>query len=391
MDRSRRRELEPLSLKGKAEPVQAFVLGELLAAPERAEPADVREELPFVDRERERAVLGASVAPVRMGFGTLVELVGEPGIGKSRLAQELRENCADMRQIDLRCEQYESSTPYYPFRPFLRSLLDVPLNGGGEHNRAVLGERLQSIDEELVRVGAAARRAAGRRGRAHPGGERSRSVVLARAPARRDGDAARAPPRLADADRLRRRPLDGRRVVGAPALPRNATSDASRGSRARRGVPARTDSPPPTGTPPLPALTLRLEPLPEDDAKALALAAAGDRRLSEEEVAALMERAAGNPLFLRELASVGEKTEDAEDLPDTVETLVATRIDQLAPGDRALLRWASVLGVSFSGASSPTCSRTTRPSPPTPRRGTDSASSSSAIPTCLARSASATR
>ena len=76
----------------------------------------------------------------------------------------------------------------------------------------------------------------------------------------------------------------------------------------------------------------------------------GDRRLTEEEVAALMERAAGNPLFLRELASVGEKTEDAEDLPDTVETLVATRIDQLAPGDRALLRWASVLGVSFSGS-----------------------------------------
>ena len=143
-------ELEPLSLKGKAEPVQAFVLGELLAAPERAEPADVREELPFFDRERERAVLGASVAPVRMGFGTLVELVGEPGIGKSRLAQELRESCADMRQIDLRCEQYESSTPYYPFRPFLRSLLDVSLNGGGEHNRAVLSERLQAIDEELV-------------------------------------------------------------------------------------------------------------------------------------------------------------------------------------------------------------------------------------------------
>ena len=92
-------ELEPLSLKGKAEPVQAFVLGELLAAPERAEPADAREELPFFDRERERAVLGASVAPVRMGFGTLVELVGEPGIGKSRLAagtaRELRRHAAD--------------------------------------------------------------------------------------------------------------------------------------------------------------------------------------------------------------------------------------------------------------------------------------------------------
>jgi tetratricopeptide (TPR) repeat protein len=105
-----------------------------------------------------------------------------------------------------------------------------------------------------------------------------------------------------------------------------------------------------TGTPPLPALTLRLEPLPEDDAKALAVAAAGDRRLTEDEVAALMERAAGNPLFLQRLASVGEMSEEAEELPETVEALVATRIDQLGPGDRALLRWASVLGVSFSGS-----------------------------------------
>src|SRR4029077_6738858 len=75
---------------------------------------------------------------------------GEPGIGKSRLAEELRENCADMRRIDLRCEQYEASTPYHPFRPFLRSLLDVELNGGGEHNRAVLDARLETIDGELV-------------------------------------------------------------------------------------------------------------------------------------------------------------------------------------------------------------------------------------------------
>src|SRR5206468_10054377 len=138
--------LEPLSLKGKADPGQAFVRGERLAAPEAAEPAETREELPFFDRERERAVLGASVAPVRMGFGTLVELVGEPGIGKSRLAQELRDNCADMELLTARCEQYESSTPYHAFRPFLRSLLGVELNGGGEHNRTVLAERLRSID-----------------------------------------------------------------------------------------------------------------------------------------------------------------------------------------------------------------------------------------------------
>ena len=63
-----------------------------------------------------------------------------------------------------------------------------------------------------------------------------------------------------------------------------------------------------------------------------------------------MERAAGNPLFLKSSRVWARRGTDAEELPDTVEALVATRIDQLAPGDRALLRWASVLGVSFSGA-----------------------------------------
>src|SRR4029078_11655313 len=94
--------------------------------------------------------VGVWVARGRMGFGTLVELVGEPGIGKSRLAQELRDNCTDMRKIALLCDQYDTSPPYFAFRPFLRSLLDVELNGGGAHNRAVLAERLATVDEELV-------------------------------------------------------------------------------------------------------------------------------------------------------------------------------------------------------------------------------------------------
>jgi tetratricopeptide (TPR) repeat protein len=103
------------------------------------------------------------------------------------------------------------------------------------------------------------------------------------------------------------------------------------------------------GTPPLPAMTLRLEALPEADARTLAVAAAGGRRLTDDELEAIATRAAGNPLFLQELASPEERSED-EVLPETVEALVATKIDRLAPADRALLRWASVLGASFSGS-----------------------------------------
>jgi class 3 adenylate cyclase/tetratricopeptide (TPR) repeat protein len=340
-------ELEPFQVKGKSEPVHAVVLGELVRESTHADRTE--DKLPFVDRERERAVLAASVAPVRMGFGTLVELVGEPGIGKSRLAEELRENCADMRQISLRCEQYETSTPYYAFRPFLRSLLDVELNGGAEHNRAALAERLVSVDVELVPW-----------------------APLLAAPLDVDVETT---PEVDDLEpSFRRARLHGvvssllAGLLDSPTLlvvedvhwMDDASSELLRhlGTQlptrpwltctTRRAVGGGFAAA--EGTPPLPALTLRLEPLPEDDARTLVRAAAGDRRLSDADLAALMERGAGNPLFLQELASPDQAREAPEQMPDTVETLVATRIDGLAPGDRALLRWASVLGGSFSGA-----------------------------------------
>ena len=78
------------------------------------------------------------------------------------------------------------------------------------------------------------------------------------------------------------------------------------------------------GTPPLPALTLRLEPLPPEDAKRWSQAAT-DRELSDEDVRAITQRAAGNPLFLQELAADEQPHDQASDeLPETVEALVAT-------------------------------------------------------------------
>jgi class 3 adenylate cyclase/tetratricopeptide (TPR) repeat protein len=342
-------ELEPFLVKGKAEPVHAVVLGPLASQPAHVD-AGPHEKLPFVDRERERAVLSASVAPVRMGFGTLVELVGEPGIGKSRLADELRENCADMQQIILRCEQYETSTPYHPFRPFLRSLLDVELNGGGEHNRAVLSERLRAIDDDLVawapllaapldvEVGSTPEvdelDQSFRRARLH-------GVVSSLLGRLLDSPTLLV---LEDVHWMDDASSELLRHIGTQLPTRPWLTCTTR--RAVAGGFAAAE-----GTPPLPALTLRLEPLPADDAKTLVRAAAGDRRLTDEELAALMDRGAGNPLFLQELASPEQALEaTAAQMPDSVESLVATRIDGLAPGDRALLRWASVLGVSFSGA-----------------------------------------
>ena len=100
------------------------------------------------------------------------------------------------------------------------------------------------------------------------------------------------------------------------------------------------------GLPPIPAMTIQLQPLDEEASQEL-ISAAAAQGLLQHEAAAIAGRAGGNPLFLQELVASSGAPED-EALPESVEAVVATRIDKLQPGDRALLRYAAVLGASFS-------------------------------------------
>ncbi len=70
--------------------------------------------------------------------------------------------------------------------------------------------------------------------------------------------------------------------------------------------------------------------------------------LSLDAAHALAERSGGNPLFVRELVFAAQHGETLENLPETVETLLTTRIDTLDPADRMLLRYAAVVGPMFA-------------------------------------------
>ena len=101
---------EPFPVKGKRE----HVLAHDVHRPAGAKEAAAGRDLPFVGRERELTILGASLAPVRMGFGNLVELTGEPGIGKSRLVSELRTQCADLEIATTACERRRAAPTPWP-------------------------------------------------------------------------------------------------------------------------------------------------------------------------------------------------------------------------------------------------------------------------------------
>jgi hypothetical protein len=94
-------------------------------------------------------------------------------------------------------------------------------------------------------------------------------------------------------------------------------------------------------------ITIRmpLDPLSRDEAHVLVEAMLGDANtpaLADQ----LYERSGGNPLFLTELASLTCVDPDSTTLPGSLRALIASRLDRLPPGPRAVLDNASVLGTS---------------------------------------------
>src|SRR4029453_9172687 len=71
----------------------------------------------FVGRERELEALTARLADARAGRGRLVLLVGEPGIGKTRIAEELIARAATSNDRILwgRCAEQEGAPAYWPW------------------------------------------------------------------------------------------------------------------------------------------------------------------------------------------------------------------------------------------------------------------------------------
>ncbi len=133
--RSTRSRWSRSSLKGKAEAVAAFRLLAAHAAPER------RHDSLFVGRERELGLLSEAwqraVAEQRC---ELVTVVGDPGIGKSRLAAEALASI-DARVVRGRCLPYGAGITYWPVVEVIKQLAVLPVDpAAAAALRSLLGE-----------------------------------------------------------------------------------------------------------------------------------------------------------------------------------------------------------------------------------------------------------
>lgn len=131
----------PYLVKGVERPVVAYTVGAPTSVRDQVE-----EQLPLVGREPELAGLRQAVESARVGEFQLAELVGEPGIGKSRLVAELKTFATGFQQLEARCEAYESTHAFFAVRSLLRPLAGCTL----EQEPAEAGAQLQRFVESAL-------------------------------------------------------------------------------------------------------------------------------------------------------------------------------------------------------------------------------------------------
>src|SRR5215218_77745 len=98
------------------------------------------------------------------------------------------------------------------------------------------------------------------------------------------------------------------------------------------------------------ATSIELEPLAPQEVEEMLSTLLQRTGLAPEDVVALIEKTGGNPLFVEETIRMLAEEEGAaspERIPDTVQALIAARIDRLGPDERRALRRAAVIGRTF--------------------------------------------
>jgi len=138
--------LGPIKVKGKVEPVPVYRVLAPKVAPGRLR-GIAGLESPLVGRDAEFRALREAVERLGDGAGGIVTIVGEAGLGKSRMIAELRKEAPslNLQWVEGRCVSYGTSIAYLLWLDMLRGLLGVTAEDSPEGVRAVLREQVRTL------------------------------------------------------------------------------------------------------------------------------------------------------------------------------------------------------------------------------------------------------
>jgi class 3 adenylate cyclase/tetratricopeptide (TPR) repeat protein len=295
--------VDPLSLKGKAEPVAAYRLVRVF---QDAPAFERRLDAPLVGRREELARLQAAFEQAATDRRChLVTVLGPPGIGKTRLARELSATLTGHASVlSGRCLPYGEGITYSP-------LVEIFHHVGAEDE---LASALSAGSAEDIFW--SVRKAFERRARERP-------LVLV------VEDIHWAEPTLLD---LLEHLVEWTR--DAPLLLLCLARPDLTDSRPTWAATSRAD-------------TLTLEPLSRAESDELIDELLHDARLDDVTRARVSDAAEGNPLFVEQLLAMLAEGGDPERVPPTIQALLAARLDSLPDQEREILERASVVGLEF--------------------------------------------
>jgi class 3 adenylate cyclase/tetratricopeptide (TPR) repeat protein len=338
--------LAPLTAKGKAEPLATY---RLVVVEPGAEILPRRFDSPLVGRTREvRAILSAFEEAVSTSTCTLITVIGHPGVGKSRLTHEVVASVGDRaRVLRGRCLPYGEGITFWPVAEALQEAARLDRAASPEEARAMIGATLPPDEDPLVierlaaivGVGGAAGAIqesfwAIRRWLEHLASERPLLVVF--------DDIQWAEPTFLDLVQYLATFATGSPILllclARPELLEVRPDWAELGT------------------------VIRLEPLGLGESERMLANLLGEAGASGEAQGQIVAAAGGNPLFIEEMLRMlvddGLLVREREtwvargDLshigaPETVQAVIAARLDRLDPSERAVLQRASVAGEVF--------------------------------------------
>jgi class 3 adenylate cyclase/tetratricopeptide (TPR) repeat protein len=367
-DAVRVQEMAPLPLKGKADPTAAY---RLLDVRTETEAVPRHLDSPMVGRARERKLLTLAFEQAEEErVCHLVTILGSPGVGKSRLAEEfLGSLAADVTALRGRCLPYGDGITFWPVREIVRQAAGIGEAEGAEEARTKLAALCRGVEpEELVSERVA--EVLGIGGESGPqeetfwGIRRLFEAMGARAPVVIVFDDIHwAEPTLLDfLEHLTDWTRDAALLV--ICLSRLELLEIR----------------PAWGGGKMNATAIQLEPLTEDQCAVLMENLLGRAQLPAEVRDRVVDAAEGNPLFVEQTLSMliddGLLRREnghwlpAADLslvavPPSIQALMAARLDRLGGEERAVIERASVVGrIFYRDAVSELTPEPSRPSVP---------------------------
>jgi len=335
-------QVEPAAMDTRATGTAAFRVVGLAPDAAMRSPRPKRTLTEFFGRRQELALLADLASRALGGKGQAVSVVGEPGMGKSRLVHEFTQAISadgGVTMLEGRCVSYGSLVPYLPLTNLIRAHCGINEGDAPEGIRQAIARAVRESDLPP-----------------DAGAWLLRLIGIVDAPSALETLSPEA---------IKARTFDVLRTLFLKASVRrplaivvedvhwvDRTSEEFLTTLIERLMAARVmliaTYRPGYRAPWIDrsyVTQITLTPLTAADSAALVDSVAREQPLPQVVSAAILAKAEGNPFFLEELArTVGEHGPEAQGIPDTVQGVIMARLDRLPETAKQLLQTASVLG-----------------------------------------------